>query len=157
MHDLEHSTTLFLHMIGIIMIAGGFLGAIVVERQFWKLVDADITKSGALLPMMKTFPIIIQMGVLVQIISGIGMLHSRAWCFWGQNWLYIKIVLVIVAVLNGILVGKKIGGKIAAQVFSPTPDRAALASLKVKMRNFDLVQLILVLAILFFATILRII
>lgn len=155
MQDMEHSSSLLLHMIGMIMIAGGFLGAYVVEKQFWKQVDTDITKAGTLLPMMKTLPIIIQMGVLVQIISGIGMLHSREWSFWGQNWLYIKLVLVVIAVLNGILVGKKLGGKIAAQVFSPSPDRAILASLKGKMRTFDIVQLILVLGILFLATVLR--
>ena len=105
--------------------------------------------------MMKTLPIIIQLGVLVQIISGIMLLHAKEWTFWGQHWLYVKIVLVVIATLNGILWGKKLGGKIAVQVFSPAPDRAVLASLKGKMRTFDIVQLILVICILLFATILR--
>jgi len=143
-------------MIGIVMIAGSFLGLYFIQHQFWKLVDTDISKSGALLPLMKTLPIVIQLGVLVQIISGIALLHSRSWTFWGQNWLYLKIILVVIAVLNGILVGKKLGGKIAMQVFSPAPDRAALVVLKGKMRTFNAIQLILVLAILFLATILRI-
>ena len=155
MQDMEHNVSLFLHMIGIIMIAGGFLGAYVVETQFWKQVDTDTSKAGTLLPIMKTLPIIIQMGVLVQVISGISLLHSRAWVFWGENWLYIKLAMVIIAVLNGILVGKKLGGKIAAQVFSPSPDRAVLTTLKSKMRTFDLIQLILVIGILSISTIFR--
>lgn len=155
MQDLEHNLGLFLHMIGIIMIAGGFLGAYIVETQFWKQVNTDISKAGALLPVMKTLPMIIQIGVLVQIISGIQLLHARSWVFWGENWLYIKLVLVVIAVLNGILVGKKLGGQIAAQVFSPSPDKAVLATLKSKMHRFDLVQLILVIAILSIATIFR--
>jgi hypothetical protein len=137
------------------MIAGGFLGAYVVERQFWKQVDMDITKSGALLPMMKTLPIIIQLGLLVQIISGIGLLHATEWTIWGQTWLTVKLLLVLWAFLNGLLVGKKLGGKIAAQIFSPSPDKAALAVLKVKFAKFNIMQLILVVAILMLATMFR--
>jgi uncharacterized membrane protein len=150
-----HNIGLLIHVFGITMILGGFMALLVIDKQFWKLVDADISKAGALLPLMKTLPIIIQLGALVQIISGIMMLSSRNWQYWGETWLYVKLVLFVALVTNGFAVGKPTGGKIAAQVFSPTPDRTALTSLKGKMRTFNMVQLIMLLALLFMVTIYR--
>ena len=155
MKDPERSIGLFLHIIGIIMIAGGFLGAYIVARPFWKQVDIDIYKAGAILPLMKTLPIIIQLGVLLQVITGIILLHSRTWKYWGENWLTIKLILVALAFTNGLMVGKKLGAKIGMQIFSPSPDKAALAVLKGKMKNFNFIQAILLFGILLLSTVFR--
>jgi uncharacterized membrane protein len=109
MKDPEYSIGLFLHIIGIIMIAGGFLGAYMVARRFWQQGNTDIFKAGAILPLMKTLPIIIQLGVLLQVITGIIMLHSRTWKYLGENWLTIKLILVALAFANGLMVYKKLG------------------------------------------------
>ena len=122
---MEYKVALLLHMFGLVMIAGGFLGSYIVEQSFWKQVDADISHTGTLLPIMKTLPLIIQVGVLIQVVSGTLLLQSRSWAFWGQAWLSIKLILVALAVANGLLVGKKLGEKIGFQVFSSAPDKAA--------------------------------
>ena len=155
MKDPEQSIGLLFHMFGIIMIARGFLGAFIVEQRFWKQVNSDISKSGAILPIMKTLPLIIQVGLLIQVISGVVLLHARNWQYWGENWLSIKLIFVALAFANGILVGKRLGGKIGAQVFSPSPDKAALVVLKGKMKTCNFIQTVLILGILTLATVFR--
>jgi hypothetical protein len=104
---------------------------------------------------MKTLPIIIQLGVLLQVITGIIMLHSRTWKYWGENWLTIKLILVAPAFANGLMVGKKLGAKIGMQIFLPSPDKATLAVLKGKMKNFNFIKAILLLGILLLSAVFR--
>jgi hypothetical protein len=152
---MEYKIGLLFHMFGLSMIAGGFLGGYLVEKRFWKLVEIDISHAGSVLPIMKTLPVIIQVGVLIQVISGTLLLQSASWAFWGQAWLSIKLILVALALANGLLVGKKLGAKIGFQVFSTAPDKLALAVLKKKMISFNLVQLALTVGILVLATVFR--
>ena len=152
---MEYKIGLLLHMFGLSLIAGGFLGGYIVEKRFWKLVEINISHAGSVLPIMKTLPVIIQLGVLIQVISGTLLLQSPSWAFWGQAWLSVKLILVALALANGLLVGKKLGAKIGFQVFSAAPDKASLLVLKRKMVSFNIIQLVLTVTIIVLATVFR--
>lgn len=132
----QHQIGLLLHIFGIFCIAGGSIGSLVLESRFWKLAYTSPGEAKIFLPVLKTYPMIIQIGSLLMIVSGVLMLQSLNWIFWGQSWFYIKLSLFILLVLNGLLVAKPTAGKIAKELNSSTPDKTVLEALQKKMRMF---------------------
>lgn len=100
------SIGLFVHIIGITCIAGGSIGGIILEYQIWKYVFSSPDKVMVLGPLMSKYPIIIQVGTLLMLISGLIMLGSTHWVLAHQWWFIIKMMLVVSLVLNGLLVAK---------------------------------------------------
>lgn len=109
-----YSLGLFLHMVGLFFIAGGALGAIVAERLLWQQVHRHkLSLATALLPLLRQFPVVIQAGSLLMLLSGLLMLQQVEWSYWGQFWLMGKLVLYVLLLLNGLLVAKPLGGQVA--------------------------------------------
>lgn len=100
------SIGLFFHIIGITCIAGGSIGGLILEIQIWKHMQSSPGKIQVLGPMMRKYPIIIQIGTLIMLISGIIMLDAIHWRIVDQWWFIIKMGFVVALVLNGVLVAK---------------------------------------------------
>lgn len=132
----QHQVGLLLHIFGIFCIAGGSIGSVILERRFWKLAYESPNTAKNFLPVLKTYPMIIQVGSLLMILSGLLMLQSLSWMLWGETWFYIKLSLFVLLILNGILVAKPTAGKIAKELNAPAPDKTVLGTLQKKMRVF---------------------
>jgi hypothetical protein len=133
-------TGLFFHIAGIFLIAGGLVGGALTERLFWKYVQQASEKAKPIVPLLLLFPRVIISGAVIMLISGLLMLYSVHWIFWGQSWLTLKLIFFILLVLNGRLVGKPLFGKIAAAVQSATSNTDTLVSLKKRLNSFHLIQ-----------------
>lgn len=106
------STGLFIHIIGITCIAGGSIGGLILENQVWKHVQESPENIKVLGPLMPKYPVVIQAGTLLMLISGLMMLDALGWKTAGQWWFVVKMVFVAALVLNGILVAKPNGSKL---------------------------------------------
>ena len=109
---------LLFHIIGIFLIAGGTVGNLVVEKLFWNYISQTSDKSKTLAVLLSRFPSIILTGSMLMLASGLLMLYSVNWTFWGQTWLTIKLCLYAVLLFNGILIAKPTFKKIVAEAQS---------------------------------------
>lgn len=106
------SIGLFLHIIGITLIAGGAIGGLVLETHIWKVIHQSPEKVVVLGPLMPKFPVVIQIGTLLMLISGLMMLDAVGWVMAGQWWFIIKMIFVVGLVLNGMLIAKPTGARL---------------------------------------------
>jgi hypothetical protein len=140
-------TGLFIHMIGIFLIAGGSIGTIITESLFWKNIKQNSEKSRALVPLLLRFPPILVTGAMLLLVSGLLMLYGLNWIYWGQTWLTIKLFLFLLIVLNGRLHGRPIFYKIAGEAQLPKPSTEKLFALKNKIRRFHIIQFFMLFAV----------
>lgn len=110
------SIGLFIHIVGITLIAGGSVGGLVLEAQIWKCLPGSPEKVRVLGPLMPKYPVIIQLGTLLMLVSGLVMLGALGWRMASQGWFIIKMVLVVALVLNGMLVARPNGMKLRTLV-----------------------------------------
>src|SRR5438874_2151811 len=82
---------LLFHIIGIILIAGGAIGNLVVEKLFWKSLNQPALKFQTLAVVLARFPKIILTGSMLMLASGVLMLYGINWEFIGQNMVNCKI------------------------------------------------------------------
>lgn len=111
MHYL-FSFGLFIHIIGITCIAGGSIGGLILENHIWKQIRKSPEGVKVLGPLMSKYPVIIQVGTLLMLISGLMMLAAIGWVVAGQWWFVIKMIFVVALVLNGILIARPNGKKL---------------------------------------------
>ena len=94
---------LLLHLIGVILFAGMTTADYVAFRQFWKQYGNDRTKAATLLQAMAGFPVLMRIGIIVIILSGVGMMALTHGVFGEQTWFRIKFGLVLLLILNYLL------------------------------------------------------
>lgn len=144
------SLGLFVHIIGITCIAGGSVGGLVLENQIWKHVHASPEKVSVLGPLMSKYPIIIQSGTLLMLISGLIMLGATHWVMVDQWWFIIKMILVVALVLNGMLVAKPTAEKLRKlipQIVHGEPLQFEVQRLKKRMMIFHISEITMLLIV----------
>jgi len=103
--------------------------------------------------LLNRFPKIILTGSMLMLASGLLILYSVNWTFWGQTWLTIKLCLYAVLLFNGLLIAKPTLAKIVSEVQSPQFQMHALLDLKKKMARFHIIQfsvfLLLIIVVIF--------
>jgi hypothetical protein len=134
-------------MIGIFFIAGGSIGSIITESLFWKSIRVDLRKAKGIAPLLVKFPPVIIIGALLMLVSGLLMLYSINWAFWGQTWFTIKLLLFISLVLNGRLMGRPAFVKVVQITQSAEPAIDKLFALKSKTRRFHIIQFTMLLTL----------
>jgi hypothetical protein len=143
-----HQTGFLFHIFGILLLAGGSIGGIIVERFFWQQAHKAPEKCEVLLPLLKRLPVLTLAGSLVILLSGLLMLKSLDWMIWGQLWFYTKITLYTLLVLNTTLVARPAIGKIGQQITSGHPDKAVLLALQRKMLRFHFIEFFMLILLL---------
>lgn len=106
------ATGLFIHIVGITCIAGGSVGGLVLESYLWKHLRESPEKAPVLGPLMPRYPVIIQAGTGLMLLSGLMMLAALGWATAEQGWFIVKMALVVALVLNGMLVAKPNGHRL---------------------------------------------
>lgn len=138
------SIGLFIHIIGITLIAGGSIGGLIMETHLWKLIRQSPENVSVMGPLMSKYPLIIQVGTLLMLISGLMMLRALGWIIASEGWFIIKMILVVALVLNGILVAKPNGKKIRVlipQLIQGKPVHVELQLVRRKMIAFHISEM----------------
>src|SRR5690242_12130528 len=133
---------LFFHIIGITLIAGDSIGGLVLERQVYRYFNQTPSKAVVLAPLMSRYPIIIQSGALLMLLSGLTMLYTLHWAVASELWFIIKMCLYVALILNGLLVAKPTGmklGKLLAMAPSETTNQQ-FRILKRRMTIFHITE-----------------
>lgn len=137
-------TALFIHIIGITCIAGGSIGGLFLEKHIWKNVRESPEKVHVLGPLMSQYPVIIQIGTVLMLISGLMMLDALGWVVAGQWWFIIKMILVVALVLNGMLIAKPNGAKLqmlVPRLINGENVKVEIAKVKKNMTWFHITEL----------------
>lgn len=134
---------LLTHIVGLTMMAGTTLANYFILKQFWLQLKADKQKGLAILVTMTKLQKLLGIGILLLIISGIGMMYATQGVFGEQIWFRIKFGFVIAIIVNGLVVGRRLGkslGKTLSQEASAA-NEAKLLKLKSYFNTFVLSQM----------------
>jgi hypothetical protein len=125
---------LLLHLLSLTIISAGLLGSVTIYLAFRKALTAAPAQLPGLGSIFPRFAIVTQIGLGLMILSGLAVMASKGWSDWGQTWLTVKFVIIIILFLNGNIVGKATGmrmGKALAQGgMPPAENPVVLAAVK---------------------------
>lgn len=144
MQTLYH-LALVLHIAGLTTMAGTTLVDYVLFQQFWKQVTKDRAGSLAVNETMSRLPMLLGIGMILLIVSGVTMMAVTNGAFGEQVWFRIKFALVVAIIINGVAVGRRQGIKLKKLLSAERArgSEAGLLQIKRTIRLFHLVQLIL--------------
>lgn len=144
------SIGLFIHIVGITCIAGGIIGGLVLENHLWKHLHQSPEKASILAPLMSKYPVIIQVGTLLMLLSGFLMLKALSWAVVGQWWFIIKMALVVALILNGMLVARPNGNRLrllVGQMVNGQQVETELKMVRRKMLLFHISEMTLLIVV----------
>jgi uncharacterized membrane protein len=125
---------LLLHLISLTVITGGMIGSVTTYLTFRKAVHSAPPQLPGLGRLFPIFGIMTQAGLLLMIISGLLVMKSREWGDWGQTWLTVKLVLVLLLFLNAHMVAlpisKRMGQALANGGMPPGENPEVLRALR---------------------------
>lgn len=135
---------LLFHLSGVVLFAGTSVVDFVTLRRFWSQYAQDRTKAMGVLQAMAGFPLLMRIGIIVIILSGVGMMALTHGVFGEQAWFRIKFGLVILLILNYLLTGRRQVIRLCGIVEANGADMAAqLQKQKAALRLFQAAQLLL--------------
>jgi hypothetical protein len=102
-----YQIALITHIVGITLMAGTTVVEYLLTKHFWKLYASD--RSGAITTNEDGFDfhLIVNIGIILLILSGVTMLVIAHGVFAKQIWFQIKIGLIIIIAINGSVVGRR--------------------------------------------------
>ena len=135
-----HQIGLFFHMVAIMLAAGGSVGAMLVEKQLWSRINERPDDARAMMPILKSAPRLIMVGLAFFLVSGLIMLSSVNWIYLTQPWFIIKFVLFLSLPVRGAIIGRPTIKHIGMQISQSPTNMTALLPLKAKMLRFHIAQ-----------------
>jgi len=143
-------TMLTMHLMGFVMVAGTTVADFIAFRQFWNQYELDAVKGRAVFQAISKFPILFRIGIILIILSGVGMMAITHGVFGEQLWFRIKFALVIMVILNGLITGRRQSRRLSRILNAELPDNfVKFARVKGNLKMFHYVQLTLLFIILF--------
>jgi hypothetical protein len=106
MQTLYH-IALITHIVGITIMAGTTLVEYLLSKHFWKLYSSDRSRAITSNEDGFNFHLLVDIGVVLVILSGVTMLIIFQGVFAKQIWFQIKIGLIIIIAINGSVVGRR--------------------------------------------------
>lgn len=106
MQTLYH-IALITHITGITLMAGTTLMEYLLTKHFWKLYVSDRSRAITSHEDGFNFHLLVDIGVILLILSGVTMLVIFQGIFAKQIWFQIKIGLIIIIAINGSVIGKR--------------------------------------------------
>jgi uncharacterized membrane protein SirB2 len=145
MQNVYHSV-LVAHIIGLTMLAGTTLVDYVTTRYFWKQYSMDKQNALIIQRAISKFQFLPGIGLLLLIISGIGMMALTRGVFGEQIWFRIKFGLVIIIILNVLAIGRRQSLKLRKLLSDENQgEKIGKKLLKIKTRQqwFHIIQITL--------------
>jgi len=101
---LTHIITLFIHFIGIGLLATSLFAGYILNRQYRR--TSDPGSKAAILRSMKPIGLLSPIGSLIMLLSGIGNMHVLGYTLLDlPGWLAYKIVFFALALISGVIFG----------------------------------------------------
>lgn len=107
-----YQIALITHIVGITLMAGTTLMEYLLTRHFWKLYASDRSRATAANEDGFNFHLIVNIGIILLILSGVTMLVITQGAFAKQIWFQIKIGLIVIIAINGSAFGRKQDAKL---------------------------------------------
>jgi len=140
---------LVFHITGIILFIGTTVVDTLVVGQFWKQYERDPSQAKVVWQAVSKFQPFMGIGMVVILITAVGMMSVTHGVFGEQTWLRIKVSIVVLTILNGLLVRRRQGTKLSKLLQEVGTDiSAGVQKVKRNLRAFHLVQLLFFFAIL---------
>jgi uncharacterized membrane protein len=130
---------LAIHLLCFALLAGGSLGAKVLHGAMRAKIESTPGQAAVLLGAMLRFSIVAQIGAGLMLVSGIGLLGTERWAYWGQGWLYAKLALFVLLVINGPFVARPAAMQLLGTLESGGSGAAVAVPLK-RLEIFHMVQ-----------------
>ena len=130
---------LAIHLLCFAFLSGGAIGAKVLHGAMRARIAGTPAQAAVLLSAMLRFSIVAQIGAGLMLVSGIGLLGTERWAYWGQGWLYVKLALFVLLVINGPLVARPAAMQLLGALESGNGGAAVAAPLK-RLEVFHTVQ-----------------
>lgn len=139
-----YNSVLVAHIIGLTMLAGTTLADYIITGYFWKQYAIDKRGGIAIQQAISKFRFIPAIGLLLLIISGVGMMALTRGVFGEQIWFRIKFGIVIVIIINALTAGRRQGSKLK-KLLLIEGENPGVALLKIKrnLRGYHIIQIIL--------------
>jgi hypothetical protein len=102
-----YQIALITHIVGITLMAGTTLVEYLLTKHFWKLYTSDRSRAITTNEEGFNFHLLIDIGIILLILSGVTMLVITQGVFAKQIWFQIKIGLIIIIAINGSVVGRR--------------------------------------------------
>jgi hypothetical protein len=102
-----YQIALITHIVGITLMAGTTLVEYLLTKHFWKLYASDRSRAITTNEGGFNFHLIVNIGIILLILSGVTMLVITQGVFAKQIWFQIKIGLIIIIAINGSAVGRR--------------------------------------------------
>jgi uncharacterized membrane protein len=107
-----YNLALVVHIVGITIMAGATFIDFVTFRRFWKVLPSNRQSGLVIADFLYGLQRFLGIGMLVIIVSGVGMmvfLHQ----VWGQQtWFRIKIGILVLIIINGLAIRRSLGNKL---------------------------------------------
>ncbi|MBT2623639.1 hypothetical protein [Chryseobacterium sp. ISL-6] len=102
-----YQIALITHIVGITLMAGTTLIEYLLTKHFWKLFANDGSRAITSNEDKFNFHLLVNIGIIFLILSGVTMLMIFQAVFVKQIWFQIKIGLIIIIAINGSVVGRR--------------------------------------------------
>lgn len=102
-----YQIALITHIVGITLMAGTTLVEYLLMKHFWKLYTRDKSRAITSNEDGFNFHMLVNIGIIFLILSGVTMLVIFQGVFIKQIWFQIKIGLIIIIAINGVVVGRR--------------------------------------------------
>jgi uncharacterized membrane protein len=140
MQHTIYSICLVTHIIGITLVAGGSFIDLITFRQIWKFWPVDKTKALTVESIVYRFQTFVGIGMMLIILSGVGMmayLHE----VWGQQtWFRIKMGVLLLIIINGLANRRRLGNSFRKVLQAATLHNESAPQLYVIKRSMTWVQ-----------------
>ncbi|MBT1700124.1 hypothetical protein KK083_24765 [Fulvivirgaceae bacterium PWU4] len=150
MNQHIYSATLVVHVVGIVLMAGTAFIDLFTFRYFWKRYGEDKEQGLVVENIAFGLQRFMGVGMLLILLSGIGMmayLHQ----VWGQQlWFRIKMAVLVLIIVNGLGLRRALGNKLRRILGADATTDVALQLSKVKARMTIIQYLQLLLFIVIF-------
>jgi len=136
--------SLVAHITGLTLMAGTTVVQFIIFQKFRKLVIADHSKGIIILESTSRLPMLLGLGIILLIVSGVSMMAITHGAFGEQIWFRIKFGLVIIIIINGLAIGRRQQVKLRKLLDEKTSGNlieARLAKLEKNIDYFHFIQL----------------
>jgi hypothetical protein len=131
--------TLAVHLVSLTILAGGGVGAIVMQTAVNATMRRSASEAAVLAGTMLRFALTAQLGALLMLLSGLGLMAGRHWADWGHPWLMAKLALFVILVLAGPLIARPAGASLVTALAAGGEPDAVAGSLR-RLTLFHVVQ-----------------
>lgn len=142
-----YKLVIVLHILSLVILSGGALGSIITDRAFWSNLGKNNQHAAAIARLSGTLANMAQIGSILSLVTGLGLLALSKWVYIGQVWMQIKLGLYILLFLNGSLVAKPTAAKLKALFMRLNKGEvsaadSAFAPIRSRLSTFHIVQTI---------------